>query len=193
MYYTGIGSRKTPDSVLKEMSALAAELADIGFCLRSGKAEGADWAFQKGAMSVDGDKVIYIPDTRFGATQCLSLKDNVIIDGAFSEQMQDIAKTVHGDWSAVSPYGKKLHGRNVCQVLGHNTVDGKLDPELSQFVIYYARRNARGSVTGGTATAVRIANKYGIPTINMIDPDWRWQLTNVLNSILHQQKGEENA
>lgn len=46
-YYTGIGSRETPQDVLDYMTYLGETLAPY-YILRSGKAQGADEAFQLG-------------------------------------------------------------------------------------------------------------------------------------------------
>jgi len=48
IYYAGIGSRSTPDNVLGIMEKLGIVLAKKGFILRSGGADGADKAFEKG-------------------------------------------------------------------------------------------------------------------------------------------------
>ena len=42
--YTGIGSRETPEEVLKDMKKLGYILAENGWSLRSGHAPGADQA-----------------------------------------------------------------------------------------------------------------------------------------------------
>lgn len=183
MFYTGIGSRQTPLDIQLQMTSIARQLAELGFHLRSGKAEGADWAFQKGATQSNGKKTIYIPDKNFGKQQTDDTTDDYIVDGLLMDKCQKIASTVHPNWKSVSYYGKKLHGRNVCQVIGHepNEFEG------SKFVLYWARYGSGKRVLGGTATAVSLGKKFGIPTINMIDPDWRWQLTVVLNSILSHE------
>lgn len=166
------------------MTALANQLAGLGFHLRSGKAEGADWAFQKGAMEANGTMTIYKPDEEFGSDRCSDVTNDFILSPHLMEVCQGIAKTVHGAWHKCTYKAKRFHGRNVCQVLGHNLNRGVLEPELSWFVLYWAPVKDK-KVKGGTATAVNLAKKYGIPTINMLDNDWEWQLTCVLNSILH--------
>ena len=47
--YAGIGSRKTPNSILEEMTTLAKLLSNMGYTLNSGGAVGADTAFEQGA------------------------------------------------------------------------------------------------------------------------------------------------
>ena len=47
-FYTGIGSRNTPVSEQEKITKIAAYLEAIGFVLRSGGADGADQAFERG-------------------------------------------------------------------------------------------------------------------------------------------------
>ena len=47
-YYTGIGSRETPDSILSLFNDIVFQLAGLGYTLRSGGADGADTAFEEG-------------------------------------------------------------------------------------------------------------------------------------------------
>ena len=61
IYYAGIGSRSTPDNVLGIMEKLGIVLAKKGFILRSGGADGADKAFEKGCDLASGQKEIYLP------------------------------------------------------------------------------------------------------------------------------------
>ena len=61
MTYAGIGSRRTPDDVLEQMTQLAQELGKLGWTLRSGGADGADRAFQDGAEAVGGRREILLP------------------------------------------------------------------------------------------------------------------------------------
>jgi predicted Rossmann fold nucleotide-binding protein DprA/Smf involved in DNA uptake len=56
IYYAGIGSRETPDSVLENMKILATYLAKKGLVLRSGAASGAGSAFEEGCDKAKGKK-----------------------------------------------------------------------------------------------------------------------------------------
>jgi hypothetical protein len=88
----------------------------------------------------------------------------------------DIAMQFHPSWGYCSPAAKKLHSRNVCQVLGNDL------KTPSCFVLYYAEEK-NGKVKGGTAMAVSIARHYGVPTINMFFPDWSEKLDLALANI----------
>ena len=54
IYYSGIGSRTAPKDVLVMMEKIGRILAQKGFILRSGAAEGCDTAIEKGCDSVNG-------------------------------------------------------------------------------------------------------------------------------------------
>ena len=49
MYYTGVGSRGTPEDVLKRMNKFARIMHKKGWTLRTGDADGADEAFMTGS------------------------------------------------------------------------------------------------------------------------------------------------
>ena len=51
-YYAGVGSRSTPMHIQKLFEEIAATLAQNGYVLRSGGAEGADVAFERGCKTV---------------------------------------------------------------------------------------------------------------------------------------------
>jgi hypothetical protein len=95
-FYTGVGSRKTPEAILAVMTKLAAALNGQQWRLRSGGAIGADSAFEKGAS---GNSDIYLA------------KD------ATNQAIRIAAKT-HPAWHRCNNYVRQLHGRNVLQVLG---------------------------------------------------------------------------
>jgi hypothetical protein len=151
--YTGVGSRQTPDHVLELMSSIATDLRYLGYTLRSGAADGADVAFGAGAQD---QAHIYLPWSGFGHVEpgalCITQGQNIPI-----EQLQILAK-VHPRWASLTDGPRKLHARNVRQVLGT-----RLD-EPSDFLICWT---PNGQEIGGTATAIRIAQLYGVPTFNL--------------------------
>jgi predicted Rossmann fold nucleotide-binding protein DprA/Smf involved in DNA uptake len=61
MIYAGIGSRRTPVTILKQFTKLGMLLGKAGYTLRSGHAPGADISFENGCDQVKGKKEIYIP------------------------------------------------------------------------------------------------------------------------------------
>lgn len=144
MFYAGIGSRSTPPQVLVVMTQIAAGLEMAGYTLRSGGADGADTAFATGCSR----KVIYRPHH------------------ATDEALQ-LAASVHPAWHCCrSGYVRALHARNCFQVLG----DDLATP--SDFIVCWTPDGAQTEDecsirTGGTATAIRLAHRRGIPVINL--------------------------
>jgi predicted Rossmann fold nucleotide-binding protein DprA/Smf involved in DNA uptake len=49
--YAGIGSRKTPQDILENMTKIATWLESLGYTLNSGGAKGADEYFEKGVKT----------------------------------------------------------------------------------------------------------------------------------------------
>lgn len=146
-YFTGIGSRETPERVCSAMTQISSYLEHEGYTLRSGGADGADLAFERGM--IQGHKEIWLPWLKFNKSDSLLLPTSE----AFS-----IAATVHPVWDRLSPAAKKLHARNCHQVLGE-TLD---DP--SAFLLCWT---PNGKIAGGSATAINLAMRYNVPVFNL--------------------------
>ena len=146
-FYTGVGSRKTPPDVLALMSRIARKAAQSGYVLRSGGADGADKAFESGCDMVRGPKEIYY------AKQA-------------TVEAMAIAAKFHPAWHACTEYARKLHGRNAFQVLGIT-----LDKPSDRFICWTpdgcVTHAQRSRATGGTGTAISIADAYGIAVCNL--------------------------
>lgn len=146
MYYTGIGSRSTPKSVCNSFTEIAKVLHKYGFILRSGYAEGADIAFEKGAYI---RKEIYLPWHGFNGAP--DYHPYYVVN---SRKAMEIAAQHHPAWNRCSPAARKLHARNSHQILGLNLNNPSL------FVLCWT---PEGSGRGGTGQALRIAKNYNIP------------------------------
>lgn len=167
LVYAGVGSRRTPPDVLEDMEILGAEIGLLGGTLRSGAADGADSAFEKGAVSVGGNRQIMIPWAGYN--------DRVADEYTFvlPRKMQHVAETFaarhHPAWERCSRGARALHARNAPILLGLDL--GK--PEPVDVVICWTV-NAR--VTGGTGNVIRMADQLRIPVLNMCDPKTRENL-----------------
>ena len=122
--YAGIGSRQTPAPVLEQMRSIGAAMAEAGWLLRSGAAQGADSAFEAGAAN------------------------------------RTIAARQHPRWNVLGAGAQKLMVRNVHQILG----DDPASPDPVDLVICWT---PRGTGSGGTGMALRLANDHGIPVIDL--------------------------
>ena len=142
-FYTGIGSRHTPSTIIATMTSIAKLLSDLGWTLRSGGASGADTAFQLGASAA-----------------------NIYRTGDSTIESMAIAARFHPAWHRCSSYARQLHGRNTFQVLGLNL------KTPSSFLICWTRdscisHSTRSIQTGGTGTAISIADHYGVEIFNL--------------------------
>jgi hypothetical protein len=172
-YYAGVGARKSPTDILAQMYDIAGDLACKGYTLRSGGAEGADEFFYKGAGALAGSWEIFLPKERFRGFLSKVFGDGSFVTHETSLQAYIMATGLLGEshWNALDSFGKACHARNCHQVLGAN-LDSPVD-----FVLCWT---PGGATTGGTATAIKLAKKHGIPVINMFNKDWRQQLEMVL-------------
>lgn len=156
-YYAGVGSRETPPEILQKMRDLAGRLAQRGYILRSGAADGADSAFEAGCDAVKGAKDIWLPWPGYQNRR----------DGSFpTEAMFELAATLHPAWENLGRGPRALHARNTGQVLG-----GELATPVS-FVLCYTKDGCEAEAertrnTGGTGTAIVLAARHGIPVFNL--------------------------
>lgn len=161
--YAGIGSRETPQHILSIMHHIGAYLASEGWTLRSGAADGADAAFEKGAdtffdMSI-ALKEIYLPWSGFNHS-ISELHPGLI---PFTQEEVDFTASYHPAWDKCSPAAKKLMTRNTRQILGCEAVNGR-EVIPVKFVVCWT---PMGKMVGGTSQALRIASAIQVPIINL--------------------------
>lgn len=177
--YTMIGSRQTPQDILDLMVKLASKLATEGYTVRSGGADGADTCAEQGVDSLGTEyshmKEIYLPwrgfNGRYNKFPPYYIADK--LDGY--KKAREIAEETHPAWDRCSDGAKSLHTRNVMQVLGKD-VD---TPSL--FVVFWAVPKSGTQVSGGTNTAVQLAIKHGVKTINLYHEHERLKIVEYLN------------
>lgn len=166
--YAGIGARETPEDICRKMSQASKAMAELGFCLRSGGAKGADSAFEDGVLQSnawkewaakqhndaanaadDPFRKIYLPFKGFN-------RHRGSIIGS-TKEARLIAKDFHPKWQILSHRGRDFHARNVYQMLGRSLND------LSRFVLCWTED---GKIQGGTGQALRIAEAFSVPILN---------------------------
>jgi hypothetical protein len=159
-YYAGIGSRKTPENIQLLETQLATKLDTLDYILRSGNADGSDKAFQKGSKNYLSYRADY-----YTVAVNNDLHKFDYSDARYTEALV-LAEKLHPAWDKCSEYARKMHTRNVFQILG---LQLKAPVE---FVICWT---PEGEVeeshlsirTGGTATALRLAFQLSIPVYNL--------------------------
>lgn len=170
--YAGVGSRDTPHHVCEWMTSFALWCAGRGFVLRSGAAEGADAAFERGTTLGNGLTEIYLPWARFnGHGSPLWM---------ISAEAYACAAMFHPTWEALPLSHRKLHARNGYQVLG---------PDLrtpSRFVCCWT---ADGKASGGTGQAIRIAEAYNIPVFNLRNNNAYYEAVDFVRNLLDMNAG----
>lgn len=142
MIYAGIGSRKTPDYHLGIMQAVGLSLASLHFTLRSGRARGADQAFERGA--------------RYGGGFCEIYEPRYDLPKSWFEH----AAMFHPTWRKCSSDAKILHARNSAIMLGG---------DLLHPVRFVCCWTVDGKASGGTGQALRIAEHHNIPVFNLFN------------------------
>ena len=167
-FYAGIGSRKTPDKMLHYMRKVAHRLSVRGFVLRSGAADGADSAFEAGCLESNGPAEIWLPWPGFNGHENTGFLPS---PEHFTE-----AEKLHPAWSRLSRGPRALHARNVGQVLGRD-----LKTPVA-FVLAWTpdgceTEATRSKDTGGTATAIVLASRLGIPVFNLANEDAKDRLS----------------
>ncbi len=176
--YAGIGSRETPPPHLLTMRAWGRRLATDGWTLRSGGADGADSAFEAGALEAGGATDIWLPWDGFNGHLTGLAADRV---GLYGEACR-IAEEHHPAWRRLGSGPRALMARNVFQVLGRDL------RSPVHFVLCWAPRPRYDpdgrivDVTGGTGLAVRLAARLAIPVCHL---DYHLSMS-ALDSILAQ-------
>lgn len=151
-YYTGVGSRETPQDILNFIIDIGYKMAQLGYTGRSGSAGGADSAFEQGFEDCQNFKATkntlaafeaYLPWKGFSD---IKEDDLHIVTPNLSNYNEAIAiaSTIHPVWTKLKRGAQALHTRNVYQVLG-------LDLKTPSKVLFcYAQptKNRKGEITG---------------------------------------------
>lgn len=157
-YYAGIGSRNTPTDILALMAHLAKRLGRAGYTLRSGGAHGADSAFERGCAEASGACEIWLPWRGFNGHPDTGLYP--------TERHMHAAELLHPLWHRLGRGPRTLHARNVAQVVGM-TLDDPVEFVLCWTPDGCEHESERTEKTGGTATAIVLASRMGIPVFNL--------------------------
>ncbi len=154
--YTGIGARELSPNLSQEFQQIGQSLAKLGYTVRSGGAQGADSAFEAGSDTVSGLKEIFLPWKGFNHN-----KSSLILPNPIPEDVANIAKEIYPHWDHVTEPVRRLHARNVMQILGWDLNDP------SAFVVCYTERPYNDpNAVGGTLFGIKLAEANDIPVYN---------------------------
>lgn len=149
-YVTLVGSRETPLDLIPVIKEICSVLVEHKYTGRSGGADGADSMFEAAMNDAGGIMEVYLPWRSFN--KHVSNYYNV------SDAALRMASTTHPAWDKLSQGAQKLHARNCYQVLGYN-----LDTPSSLLICW----TPGGAKTGGTRTAIVLAEQNNIPVFNL--------------------------
>lgn len=156
-FYTGIGSRRAPPSVEFAFKEVVLALNNLDYTVRSGGANGPDSWVEKYATRTQ----VFLPCQGFNGNPSLWCEP---VHAAF-----EIAARVHPAWDRLDDFAKKLHARNVHQVLGPSIYDTPhFAARPSDFIVCWT---PGGKTVGGTATAIRVAELHSIPVFNLANDE----------------------
>ena len=155
--YAGVGARKTPERVLGQMRDMAANLTASGWHLRTGGAKGADDAFAR-AVSTDR-RTVFIPWRGYNGWS--GTEGRALTAGEF-KALRAAAAPHHPAWQNCAPKVRDLHARNVAVLLGAD-----MREPVNAMVCW----TENGRIRGGTGMAIRLAQHYRIPVLNLATLD----------------------
>ena len=149
--FTGIGGRLIGSNHINLLYKIACLLEQDGWRCRTGDASGSDSVFRD--AYIPNPMNIYVFSARAVQVDLYGTADRA----------REIMYKYHPNPDAVrrSKFSEYLLTRDVYQVLGPSLEDP------SKIVICYTEE---GKLKGGTAMAIRIANAYGIPVLNIGNP-----------------------
>lgn len=161
--YTGVGSRKTPRDIESYMCSVAKRMAELGWTLRTGGADGADDAFYTGATRAKGPVELFLPWERFNGFAVDNVPSCVRIYERPTPEAQDALPNYLDSehYKRLGRAPRLLHSRNVHQVLGYSL------NAPSSLVLCWAPVGEDKMPKGGTATAIKIGWRNDIVVFNL--------------------------
>lgn len=172
LVYSGVGSRQTPDNILRAMGLVSGELAKRNWHLRSGGAKGADRVFERFALK---NFTSYRPINPYELTSVIDFSD-------FPPTVDEIKfiKAHYKSYDYKSDYIKGLQIRNGRILRG-------LGPDYlhSKFVVCWTEG---GKDIGGTGVTIRMAHTLNIPVFNLGAGDTQKMLDDIWDYMLEMEK-----
>ena len=146
-------------------------LAQLGITFTSGLCElGMDGIAQKAyskavdlGLAKESQFEVYVADQYNIRRSTLPRKHLAIVRNKdLISETERIASEVHPAWDRCNEWARGMHSRNCHQILGYD-----LQSPVDAVICW----TPNGAVVGGTATAIRLSMKAGIPIFNLGRPD----------------------
>ena len=170
--YAGVGSRRTPPEILEAMSDIAQTLGDAGTALSTGGADGADKAFETGALRTDAPITVHTPWPGYNGYRPGRQPETDIdvvhpnaADTIRGHAYADLAREHHPYWDRCRRGARALFVRNV-SILAGAQGDGRTLP-VRAVIAYTPNGLSVGREAGGTGHTLRTAASLDIPCVNL--------------------------
>ena len=171
--YAGVGSRATPREVLAGMSDVAQVLGDAGLALSTGGADGADKAFEAGALRTDAPVTVHTPWPGYnGYRPGRDPESDIDVihpkagDAVRGMSFLHLARKHHPAWDRCRRGARALFLRNVSILAGALDDDGAVLP-VRAVIAWNPNGSAHGRAAGGTGHTLRVAAELNIPVVNL--------------------------
>jgi hypothetical protein len=167
MEYAGIGSRSLTRDEWNLCFKIGAWLAERGWSLRTGAADGADKAFVEGAMLRGGKVTLCIPWPSYNYKWVEPMQGKGATVQLLTPNHEDAHRSVyvyHPNPYVLSDTARMLHARNYLIV------------KDCTFVLAHPHKDRYGS-WGGTGQGMRVAAGMGIEVLNLFFPADRKRIT----------------
>ena len=171
--YAGVGSRRTPPEILDAMSDIAQTLGDAGTALSTGGADGADKAFETGALRTDAPITVHTPWPGYNGYRpgrdpktdidIVHPKSTATIEG---RTYAELAREHHPYWNRCGRGARALFVRNVSILAGALDDDGESLP-VRAVIAWTPNGLPVGREAGGTGHTLRTAASLDIPCVNL--------------------------
>lgn len=153
-----IGSRETPGPILAWIEETGGALVRAGYTIVSGNAPGVDQAWARGGNRQDGRRVELCLPWDYFESQSIDGRNpirKIHPSDPSHQRYYDAVRATHPKFGRLSAASLSLHARNAMIVDGAHVVLGYLNPD------------SHGG--GGTGSAFRIAQLWGVQTLNVAD------------------------
>lgn len=186
--YAGIGSRKLnrkgPEAL--DMIESAYTLAQLGFIFNSGDAIGSDTVFELGHLAAVADGFSSMKHMQVFVTREKTKPYHILMDKACAQdqiylEAVELVSEIHPLWEYLDTDSRLLHVRNAFQVLGRD-----LRTPVNLVACYTEdgiETRYPTKETGGTGTALKIAQMYDIPIFNFKNRDAKHRLEDFVSTL----------
>lgn len=174
--FSGIGSRETPEGVGVLMVRISRAMGLRGLRLRSGAAAGADSYFEAGAH---GAEIFVAWESMIWKRGIAGARNKWFdwskMDAKLRMESLEEAGVVHPNWAVCRAPVRSLLARNVMILRGEKLSDNSL------VTVCWTKG---GKDVGGTGSALRLCDRYGIPVVNLAIPEDHKMMSDFCDEIL---------